>query len=93
MFISCKQCYVPSTSIGQVLAIFYLKRIGIGSADENWYRCITSSGTFTTPSLTPWICTLLPVVVSSSNSSIPSTTIDWAAPVSRKFQQVLSHHS
>ena len=38
MFISCKQCYVPSIGIGHS----YLKSIGIGSAGENWYRCITN---------------------------------------------------
>ena len=43
MFISCKQCYVPSIGIGQVSAIFYLKSISIGSAGENWYQCIAIS--------------------------------------------------
>ena len=33
--------HVPSISVGQVSAIFYLKSTGIGSAGENWYRCIT----------------------------------------------------
>ena len=42
MFISCKQCYVPSIGISQVSAIFYLKSIGIGSAGENWYRSTTN---------------------------------------------------
>ena len=41
LFISCKQWYVPSIGIGQVLTIFCLKSIGIGSVYEKWYWCIT----------------------------------------------------
>ena len=52
MFISCKQCYATSIGIGQVSAIFYLKSIGIRSAGENWYQCITSSYKYITVMLT-----------------------------------------
>ena len=41
LFMSCKQYHVPSISIGQVSAIFYLKSIGIGLVGENWYWYIT----------------------------------------------------
>ena len=34
--------YQVAIGIGQVLAIFLLKSIGIGSALENWHQCITT---------------------------------------------------
>ena len=42
LYISCKQCYVPSIGIGQVSALFYLKSVRIGSIGENWYWYITT---------------------------------------------------